>query len=241
MCIYISSSFQQREPIRFVWLGSQLVPSQFPLDCFKSVMSTSRWNNVNQHYLPYSYICTCAGTKQLDIHKTCAVTLTGKHPPNCDPELQQTELVQDTKALMVQDTKALMVQDTKISRLASHLKKKLTHPNTSTPPHLTPLPLICMSQQMCSPPSSPTAPDLYVPTNVLSPLLPLPHCPWSVCPNKCALPPPPPPPLPLICMSQQMCSPPSSPSPTAPDLYVPTNVLPPPPQHTHTMLESSIY
>ena len=28
-------------------------------------------------------------------------------------DLQLTELVQDTKALMVQDTKALMVQDTK--------------------------------------------------------------------------------------------------------------------------------
>ena len=37
--------------------------------------------------------------------KTCAVTLTGKRPPNRDPELQRTELVQDTKALMVQDTK----------------------------------------------------------------------------------------------------------------------------------------
>ena len=45
--------------------------------------------------------------------QTCAVTLTGKRPPNRDPELQRTELVQDTKALMVQDTKALMVQDTK--------------------------------------------------------------------------------------------------------------------------------
>ena len=44
-------------------------------------------------------------TKQLDIHKICAVTLTGKRPPNRDPELQRTELVQDTKALMVQDTK----------------------------------------------------------------------------------------------------------------------------------------
>ena len=53
-------------------------------------------------------------TKQLDIHKICAVTLTGKRPPNRDPELQRTELVQDTKALMVQDTKALMVQDTKM-------------------------------------------------------------------------------------------------------------------------------
>ena len=41
------------------------------------------------------------------------MTLTGKHPPNHDPELQWTELVQDTKALVVQDTKALMVQDTK--------------------------------------------------------------------------------------------------------------------------------
>ena len=50
---------------------------------------------------------------QLDIHKTCAVILTGKRPPNRDPELQRAELVQDTKALMVQDTKALMVQDTK--------------------------------------------------------------------------------------------------------------------------------
>jgi len=49
---------------------------------------------------------------QLDIHKTCAVILTGKRPPNRDPELQRAELVQDTKALMVQDTKALMVQDT---------------------------------------------------------------------------------------------------------------------------------
>ena len=37
--------------------------------------------------------------------KTCAVTLTGKRPPNRDPELQLTELVQDTKALMVQETK----------------------------------------------------------------------------------------------------------------------------------------
>ena len=50
-------------------------------------------------------VCTCAGTKQPGIHKTCAVTLTGKRPPNRDPELQRTELVQDTKALMVQDTK----------------------------------------------------------------------------------------------------------------------------------------
>ena len=58
--------------------------------------------NVNQHYLPYSDICTCAGTKQLDIDKTCAVTLTGKCPPNRDPELQRTELVQGTKAVMVQ-------------------------------------------------------------------------------------------------------------------------------------------
>ena len=41
------------------------------------------------------------------------MTLTGKRTPNRDPELQRTELVQDTKALMVQDTKALMVQDTK--------------------------------------------------------------------------------------------------------------------------------
>ena len=41
------------------------------------------------------------------------MTLTGKRPPNRDPELQWTERVQDTKALMVQDTKALMVQDTK--------------------------------------------------------------------------------------------------------------------------------
>ena len=41
------------------------------------------------------------------------MTLTGKRPPNRDPEWQRTELVQDTKALMVQDTKALMVQDTK--------------------------------------------------------------------------------------------------------------------------------
>ena len=39
------------------------------------------------------------------IHKTCAVTLTGKRPPNRDLELQRTELVQDTKTLMVQDTK----------------------------------------------------------------------------------------------------------------------------------------
>ncbi len=67
--------------------------------------TTCRRNNANQHYLPYIYICTCAGTKQLDIHKTCAVTLTGKRPLNRDPELQRTELVQDTKALMVQDTK----------------------------------------------------------------------------------------------------------------------------------------
>ena len=72
---------------------------------FIYVCPTSRRNNVNQHYLPYSYICTCAGTKQLDIHKTCAVTLTGKCLPNRDSELQRTELVQDTKALMVQDTK----------------------------------------------------------------------------------------------------------------------------------------
>ena len=43
---------------------------------------TKRRNNVNQHYLLYSDICTCAGTKQLDIHKKCAVTLTGKRPPN---------------------------------------------------------------------------------------------------------------------------------------------------------------
>ena len=43
------------------------------------------------------------------IHKTCAVTLTGKSPPNRDPELQRTELVQDTKALMVQDTKLMML------------------------------------------------------------------------------------------------------------------------------------
>ena len=49
------------------------------------------------------------------IHKTCAVTLTGKRPPNRDLELQRTELVQDTKTLMVQDTKTLMVQDTKVS------------------------------------------------------------------------------------------------------------------------------
>ena len=69
---------------------------------------------MNQHYLPYSYICTWAGTKQLDIHKACAVTLTGKRPPNRDPEMQRTELVQDTKVLMVQNTKALMVQDTKV-------------------------------------------------------------------------------------------------------------------------------
>ena len=41
------------------------------------------------------------------------MTLTGKRPPNRDPELQRTELVQDTQALMVQDTQALMVQDTK--------------------------------------------------------------------------------------------------------------------------------
>ena len=40
-------------------------------------------------------------------------TLSGKRPRNRHPELQRTELVQDTKALMVQDTKALMVQDTK--------------------------------------------------------------------------------------------------------------------------------
>ena len=32
------------------------------------------------------------------------MTLTGKRPPNRDPELQRTELVQDTQALMVQDT-----------------------------------------------------------------------------------------------------------------------------------------
>ena len=54
-----------------------------------------------------------ACTKQLDIHKTRAVTLTGKRPPNRDPEWQRTELVQDTRALMVPDTKALMVPDTK--------------------------------------------------------------------------------------------------------------------------------
>ena len=71
---------------------------------------TNRRNNINQHYLPYSDICTCAGTKQLDIHKTCAVTLTGKRPPNRDPELQRTELVQDTKALMVQDTKPTILR-----------------------------------------------------------------------------------------------------------------------------------
>ena len=41
------------------------------------------------------------------------MTLTGKRPPNRDPELQWTELVQDTKALKVQDTKALKGQDTK--------------------------------------------------------------------------------------------------------------------------------
>ena len=35
------------------------------------------------------------------------MTLTGKRPPNRDPEWQRTELVQDTKALMVQDTKSL--------------------------------------------------------------------------------------------------------------------------------------
>ena len=33
------------------------------------------------------------------------MTLSGKRPPNRDLELQRTELVQDTKALMVQDTK----------------------------------------------------------------------------------------------------------------------------------------
>ena len=38
--------------------------------------------------------------KQLDIHKTCAVTLTGKRPPNRDPEWHRTELVQDTKQAM---------------------------------------------------------------------------------------------------------------------------------------------
>ena len=59
---------------------------------------------ITEHYLPYNDICTCTGTKQLDIHKTCAVTLTGKRPPNCNPELQLKELVQDTEALMVQDT-----------------------------------------------------------------------------------------------------------------------------------------
>ena len=32
------------------------------------------------------------------------MTLTGKRPPNRDPFLQRTELVQDTKAVMVQDT-----------------------------------------------------------------------------------------------------------------------------------------
>ena len=37
------------------------------------------------------------------------MTLTGKRPPNRDPELQRTELVQDTKALMVQDTKTVTV------------------------------------------------------------------------------------------------------------------------------------
>ena len=37
------------------------------------------------------------------------MTLTGKRPPNRDPELQRTELVQDAKALMVQDTKVDIV------------------------------------------------------------------------------------------------------------------------------------
>ena len=45
------------------------------------------------------------------------MTLTGKRPPNRDPELQRTELVQDTKALRVQDTKALMMQDIKIGTM----------------------------------------------------------------------------------------------------------------------------
>ena len=40
--------------------------------------------------------------------KHAAVTLTGKRPPNRDPEWQRTELVQDTKALMVQDTKRVV-------------------------------------------------------------------------------------------------------------------------------------
>ena len=53
--------------------------------------------------------------KQLDIHKTCAVTLTGKRPPNRDPEWQRTELVQDSKALMVQDTKQAMTRVMTIS------------------------------------------------------------------------------------------------------------------------------
>ena len=92
---------------------------------------TSRRSNANQHYLPYIYICTCAGAKQLDVHKTCAVTLTGKRPPNRDPELQRTELVQDTKALMVQDTRALMVQDTKASMVQDTKTSQVQNTKTS--------------------------------------------------------------------------------------------------------------
>ena len=51
------------------------------------------------------------------------MTLTGKRPPNRDPELQRTELVQDTQALMVQDTQALMVQDTQKGRFPGSIVK----------------------------------------------------------------------------------------------------------------------
>ena len=42
------------------------------------------------------------------------MTPTGKRPPNRGPELQLTELVQDTTVLMVQDTTVLMVLDTTV-------------------------------------------------------------------------------------------------------------------------------
>ena len=77
--------------------------------------------------------CTCAGTKQLDIHKTCAVlvTPTGKRPPNRDPELQRTELVQDTKALMVQDTKDMLPETVKLS-----IQDVFGGPNSSSSPKM---------------------------------------------------------------------------------------------------------
>ena len=34
-------------------------------------------------------------SKQLDVHKTCAMTLNGKHPPNRDMELQRTGVMLD--------------------------------------------------------------------------------------------------------------------------------------------------